>query len=110
MKVAFFFKFYRMHIWEINELKKQIGIIMLLNRLRLNLSQFLVANELNLSANQIGRIERAETNPTLSILLKLSNFYSVELSDLFVKITESKVSEFLAEIEKLKEQNKKLSD
>lgn len=110
MKIVFFFKFYKMYIWDVNDLKKQIGIIMLLHRLRLNLSQFLVANELNLSANQIGRIERAETNPTLSILLKLSNFYSIEISDLFVKISETKLSMYLAEIEKLKEENKKQSD
>ena len=53
---------------ELEKLKIQIGKLLQLYRLRKGLSQLQLGNELNLSSNHVGRIERAETNPTLENL------------------------------------------
>ncbi|WP_431306821.1 helix-turn-helix domain-containing protein [Chryseobacterium indicum] len=63
-----------MYKWEIEELKFQIGKLIQLHRLKRSLSQFQLGNELNLSSNHVGRIERAETNPTIENLVKFCNF------------------------------------
>lgn len=99
-------KFYLMHKWDIKILNKQIGIIFQLARLRLNLSQLSVANELNLSANQIGRIERGETNPTIKNVLNIANYFNIEMKLLFQKITDEKLESMIKEIENLKIENK----
>ncbi|MBZ4044502.1 helix-turn-helix domain-containing protein [Flavobacterium hibisci] len=47
-----------------------------------NLSQQDLANDCNIPKRQIGRIERAEINPTLKTLIKIANALELELKDL----------------------------
>ncbi len=47
-----------------------------------NLSQQDLANDCNIPKRQIGRIERAEVNPTLRTLIKISNALELELKNL----------------------------
>jgi transcriptional regulator with XRE-family HTH domain len=54
-----------MYKWPVESLKIQIGKLIQLFRLRKKLSQFQLGIELNISKDHIGRIERAETNPTI---------------------------------------------
>ncbi|WP_426092877.1 helix-turn-helix domain-containing protein [Flavobacterium sp. DSR3-2] len=46
-------------------------------------SQSKLAIEIGLSENQVGRIERGESNPTVKTLLKISKALKVDLRSLF---------------------------
>lgn len=48
-----------------------------------NFSQSKLAIEIGLSENQVGRIERGESNPTVKTLLKIAKALKVELRSLF---------------------------
>ncbi|KMQ62601.1 hypothetical protein ACM40_10025 [Chryseobacterium sp. BLS98] len=102
-----------MYKWDIEELKFQIGKLIQLHRLKKNLSQFQLGNELNLSSNHVGRIERAETNPTIENLVKLCNFFEIDMLFLFTKLTDKELKKIEREIEDLqkefKNKNKKKS-
>ncbi|WP_339702658.1 helix-turn-helix transcriptional regulator [uncultured Marixanthomonas sp.] len=67
---------------ELTNLLIKIGAKVKLERSKKNLSQFELGLEIGKSANQIGRIERAETNPTVETLLDLANFFRIDLKDL----------------------------
>lgn len=95
-----------MYKWKIEELKLQIGKLFLLYRLRSMLSQLQLANELNLSSNHIGRIERAETNPTLEIIVDYCNFFEVDILTLFTRLSADEMDAILNEINDLKIHNK----
>lgn len=84
------------------DVKKVIGKIILLHRMRRNLSQFKIANEIGISSNQIGRIERGETNPTIEILFKISEFLNLDFSELFAPLNEQNLEHTNAEIQLLK--------
>lgn len=45
-----------------------------------NISQLELGNIVGRSANQIGRIERAEGNPTIETLHRIAQHYKVEIS------------------------------
>ncbi|MBF4519484.1 helix-turn-helix transcriptional regulator [Flavobacterium sp. ANB] len=47
-----------------------------------NLSQEALANDCNLPTRQIGRVERAEINPTLRTLIKIANALELTPSEL----------------------------
>jgi transcriptional regulator with XRE-family HTH domain len=64
-----------MYIWETEELKFQIRKLFQFYRLKDKLSQLQLGNEINLSSNQVGRIEKAETNPTVETLVKFCKFF-----------------------------------
>jgi DNA-binding XRE family transcriptional regulator len=49
---------------------------------RTNLSQDKLALEVDLSENQIRRIEKGQTNPTIKTLLKIAKALEVDISDL----------------------------
>lgn len=95
-----------MYIWEIEELKFQIGKLFQFNRLKNKLSQLQVSNELNLSSNHVGRIERAETNPTLEIVVKFCNFFEIDILHLFIKLNEKELNDLNMEIERLQKEFK----
>ncbi|AZI66606.1 XRE family transcriptional regulator [Kaistella daneshvariae] len=98
-----------MYKWSADELKYQIGKLFQLYRLRNKLSQLQLGHELNLSANHIGRIERAETNPTVEIVLEYCNFFLIDISILFVKLTDRQLDDIEKEINNLKIENKNQS-
>ncbi|MBB4807479.1 transcriptional regulator with XRE-family HTH domain [Chryseobacterium defluvii] len=95
-----------MYKWDIEELKFQIGKLIQLHRLKKNLSQFQLGNELNLSSNHVGRIERAETNPTIENLVKFCNFFEIDMLLLFTKLTDKELKNIESEIEYLQKEFK----
>ncbi|MGV8964378.1 MAG: helix-turn-helix domain-containing protein [Candidatus Saccharimonadaceae bacterium] len=48
-----------------------------------NFSQDTLALEVDLSENQIRRIEKGQTNPTIKSLLKIAKALKVDIKDLF---------------------------
>lgn len=102
-----------MYIWETEELKFQIGKLFQFYRLKNKLSQLQLGNEINLSSNQVGRIERAETNPTVETLVKFCNFFKIDMLYLFTKLNEKELKKIESEINELqkefKNQNKRKS-
>ena len=76
------------------------------NRLKNKLSQLQLGNELNLSSNHVGRIERAETNPTLEIVIKFCNFFEIDILQLFTKLSEKELNNLEVEIERLQKEFK----
>lgn len=102
-----------MYKWEVEELKFQIGKIIQLHRLKRELSQLQLGNELNLSSNHIGRIERAETNPTIENMVKLCNFLEIDMLLLWTKLSDIELKNIESEIDALqkefKNQNKRKS-
>ena|SRR6218665_1001983 len=95
-----------MYIWDIEELKFQIGKLFQFNRLKNKLSQLQLGNELNLSSNHVGRIERAETNPTIEIVIKFCNFFEIDILFLFTKLNEKELNNLNREIERLQKEFK----
>jgi len=102
-----------MYKWESEEIKSQIGIIFKLYRLRKGLSQFQLANEIDLSKDYIGRIERGTTNPTIEIIITVCNFLEVDIIQVFSKLNQSQLESIISETilleEKFKNQNKRKS-
>lgn len=106
-------KIYYMNKLELEKLKNQIGKLLQLYRLRKGLSQLQLGNELNLSSNHVGRIERAETNPTLENIVKICNFFEIDILYLFSTLNKNEITSIEGEINELKEkfknQNKRKS-
>lgn len=102
-----------MYKWDSEEIKIQIGIIFKLYRLRKGLSQFQLANEIDLSKDYIGRIERGTTNPTIEIIITMCNFLEVDIIQVFSKLSKSQLESMISETilleEKFKNQNKRKS-
>lgn len=84
MKKNFCFdNFYQMREDGLKELLQHIGLITRKYRKEKGLSQFKLGLEIGKSANQIGRIERAESNPTVETLFELASFFKISISDFF---------------------------
>jgi transcriptional regulator with XRE-family HTH domain len=102
-----------MYKWPVESLKIQIGKLIQLFRLRKKLSQFQLGIELNISKDHIGRIERAETNPTIENIVNLCNFLDIDMLFLFTKLSEKELKKIESEIDHLqkefKNQNKRKS-
>lgn len=102
-----------MYKWNSEEIKNQIGIIFKLYRLRKGLSQFQLANEVDLSKDYIGRIERGKTNPTIEIIISICNFLEIDIIHVFSKLNQSQLDSIITETilleEKFKNQNKRKS-
>lgn len=102
-----------MYKWDFEELKVQIGMYIRKHRLSSSLSQFQLAIEVGLSKDYIGLIERGKTNPTLEILVNISNFINLDLSVAISKKSDNEISTIKLEIEQLekkfKNQNKRKS-
>ena len=92
-----------MHKQKFENIIKQVGIMILLYRLRNGFSQFSLGVEVQLSTNQVGRIERGETNPTVLTLTKLASTLNVEISEFFVKRNKEEIGLILIEIINLQE-------
>ncbi|SFN99314.1 DNA-binding transcriptional regulator, XRE-family HTH domain [Salegentibacter flavus] len=72
--------FYRMNQHDLNNLLVQIGEKIRILRKKENISQLDLGNIVGRSANQIGRIERAEGNPTIETLYRIATHFKVEIS------------------------------
>lgn len=65
---------------DLNKLLIQIGDRIKFLRRKENISQLDLGNIVGRSANQIGRIERAEGNPTIKTLHRIATHYGVDIS------------------------------
>lgn len=72
----------------------------------LNFYQLQVANEINLSSNQFGRIERAETNPTVESIVKFCNFFKIDILDVFTKLSDAEENDLEIKIIELQKEFK----
>ena len=72
--------FYKMDQNDLNKLLIQIGERIKLLRKKENISQLALGNIVGRSANQIGRIERAEGNPTIETLHRIATHYEVDIT------------------------------
>ena len=65
-----------------NKALKKLGIAIRKIRERdSNLSQFKLAVEIGISDNQMGRIERGETNPTFRTLFKIAKALNTDIKN-----------------------------
>ena len=64
------------------ELIKALGNRIRQLRIDAGLSQEELSNEAEIPLSQIGRIERGETNPTISTLFVICKAFGIELKDL----------------------------
>lgn len=78
---------------------------MLLYRLRCGFSQFTLGLEVQMSTNQIGRIERGKTNPTVGSLTKIAGALKIEISEFFIERTDEDLNRMLDEIKLLQEED-----
>lgn len=95
-----------MYKWDIQDLKFQIGKVIQLKRLQNGLSQLQLGNELNISSNHVGRIERAETNPTIDSIIKIINFLEIDILTLFTKFDTKELQKIELEIDCLQKEFK----
>jgi len=72
-----------------NALLKNIGSLVRRLRKEEGISQLDLGNHVDLSANQIGRIERAEGNPTVKTLFAIANHYNMDIKTFFEAPEES---------------------
>lgn len=77
-------KIYHMKENELKHLYKHIGKVVKTHRERLNKSQLHFGLEVGRSANQIGRIERAEGNPTVETLYHIAKYVGIDIKDFFI--------------------------
>lgn len=75
--------FYFMKDSNCKELLQHIGNFVKEKRQEKGISQFKLGLEVGKSANQIGRIERGESNPTVGTLYSLAKFFRVDLKEFF---------------------------
>jgi len=68
---------------ELKKVYRHIGSIIKLHREKLGKSQFSLGLEVGKSANQIGRIERAESNPTVETLFHIAKYLKIDIKDFF---------------------------
>ncbi|WGF92184.1 helix-turn-helix domain-containing protein [Aequorivita marisscotiae] len=67
-----------------NKIRIHIGCVVKKYREENELSQFKLGLEIGKSANQIGRIERAESNPTVATLVDLADFFKIDIKEFFI--------------------------
>lgn len=76
--------FYNVKIDEYNRAVVNLGLrIRKIREETTNFSQDTLALEVDLSENQIRRIEKGQTNPTIKSLLKIAKALKVDIKDLF---------------------------
>ena len=64
---------------ELQLLYEHIGKLVKAHRERIEKSQFHFGLEVGRSANQIGRIERAEGNPTVETLFRIAKYLKIDV-------------------------------
>ncbi|MBD8084485.1 helix-turn-helix domain-containing protein [Chryseobacterium caseinilyticum] len=97
-----------MYKWNSEELKDQVAIFFKVHRLRKGLSQFQVGNEVDLTKDYIGKIERSKTNPTIDVINSLCNFLEIDIKTLVTKVTENQLEILKIEITELESKSKNL--
>ncbi|MCJ8498612.1 helix-turn-helix transcriptional regulator [Chryseobacterium salipaludis] len=95
-----------MYKWNPIDVLKQMGIIIHVNRLRKKISQQDLANEIELSINHIGRIEKGEANLTTANVIKICNFLEINPMLLFEKLSSVELKNLQDEIITLKKEFK----
>lgn len=70
---------------DLNILLSNIGAIVKRHRKERGLSQLNMGLDIDMSANQIGRIERAESNPTVETLHTIANYFGFDIIEFFKK-------------------------
>lgn len=68
---------------ELHILKHHIGAIVKKHREKMGVSQLNMGLDIEMSANQIGRIERAESNPTIATLFTIANYFEFDIIEFF---------------------------
>ncbi|TDN94959.1 helix-turn-helix protein [Salegentibacter sp. 24] len=86
---------------ELDLLAIQVGCILRLNRLRLNLSQEDLAQQLGINSTKIGRIERAEHICAWNQLLQLWQKLGIDNSKLFLLKEKSQLLSIISQSYKL---------
>ena len=76
-------KIYQMKDDELQLVYIHIGSIVKLHREKLGKSQLHFGLEVGRSANQIGRIERAEGNPTVDTIFKIAKYINIDMQEFF---------------------------
>jgi len=66
----------------LHKLNKNIGSVMRKHRKKKGISQAVMGDDINLSSNQVGRIERAQSNPTIKTLYSIAEYLEIEVVDL----------------------------
>lgn len=99
-------KIYSMYKWNSEELVAQFAILLKLYRLRKGLSQFQVGNEVDLTKDYIGLIERNKTNPTIDTIVKIINFLEIDILVLCTKLDNRDLKKIEQEIEFLQKEFK----
>lgn len=70
---------------ELNKIQIRLGVaIREIREKKSNFSQSKLAVEIGMSENQVSRIERGETNPTVKTLILISRALNVDIKDLFL--------------------------
>ena len=87
----------------LKEVYNNIGRIILLNRLRKGLSQFNFGLEVNLSSNQVGRLERSESNPTVQTLVNICYYTGISEEVFFKKYSKEEIQTIEDEIKFLQD-------
>lgn len=70
---------------DLDKLLLNIGAIIKKHRKERGLSQLNMGLDIDMSANQIGRIERAESNPTVETLHTIANYFGFDIIEFFKK-------------------------
>ncbi|MBC9795423.1 helix-turn-helix domain-containing protein [Sinomicrobium weinanense] len=68
---------------DLDSLLVNIGKIVKHLRTEEGISQLALGNHVGLSANQVGRIERAEGNPTVKTLFGIAKHYNIDIKEFF---------------------------
>ena len=64
------------------KLNKNIGSVMRKHRIKKGVSQADMGVDISISTNQVGRIERAQSNPTIKTLYSIAEYLDIEVVDL----------------------------
>ncbi|MAU70567.1 MAG: transcriptional regulator [Pseudozobellia sp.] len=70
---------------DLNILLVNIGSVIKRHRTERGLSQLTMGFDIDMSANQIGRIERAESNPTIETLHTIANYFGFDMMEYFIR-------------------------
>lgn len=92
--------------WEIDDLKKQIGLYINVERLMKKMSQPELANEVNLSKTHISRIENGDANITLTTLINICNYLEIDIPHIFTKMNGGELSKLEGNLERLEKEFK----
>ena len=65
------------------DLSKKVGLSIRKLRIKQNISLIEMSDKLDVEYNNLIRIEKGRTNPTISTLYKISDALNIKLSDIF---------------------------